>query len=225
MRLSAFDTFCMFMALKNHFTTESYDFVKYKGKVRFTQETFLSNRDKLLYQKLSRVCDENDMLDYMIATFIADKKWVRDFLDEEAKDRFTEYRKRNQSLGYMFGNELDRLFLLQAPELAFKPTGNYALPIRMYMQGDMSLETFALLSKYLGLAESYDAKYGKDDIVWGRMSMLIRKFTSFLVCDDKKMKSILKDKINENISRKEQEPSRTAYIGSQEVQEGHEGRR
>ena len=65
----------------------------------------------------------------------------------------------------------------------------------------------------------------KDDIVWGRISMLIRKFTSFLVCDDKKMKSILKDKINENISRKEQEPSQTAYIGSQEVQEGHEGRR
>ena len=225
MRLSAFDTFCMFMALKNHFTTESYDFVKYKGKVRFTQETFLSNKDKLHYQRLSRICDENDMHDYLIATFVTDKRWIGHFLDEEAKDRFTEYRKRKQSLGYMFGNELDRLFLLQAPELAFKPTGNYALPIRMYMQGDMSLETFALLSKYLGLTESYDAKYGKDDIVWGRMSMLIRKFTSFLVCDDKKMKSILKDKINENISRKEQEPSQTAYIGSQEVQEGHEGRR
>jgi hypothetical protein len=223
MRLSAFDTFCLFMALRNHFTTDSYDFIKYKGKSRFTQESFLSNKDKLLYQKLSRACDENDMRDYLIATFIADKRWVRDFLEEEAKDRFTEYRKRNQSLGYMFGNELDRLFLLQAPELAFKATGNYALPIRMYIQGDMSLETFALLNRYLGLVQSYDAKYGKDDIVWGRMSMLIRKFTPFLIYDEKKMKSILKDKINENISRKEQGPSQTAYIGSQEVQKGHEG--
>ena len=222
MRLSAFDTFRLFMALKNHFTTKSYDFVKYKGKVRFTQETFLSNKDKLLYQKLSRVCDESDLTDYLIATFIADKKWVRDFLDEEAKDRFTDYRKRKQSLGYMFGNELDKLFFIQAPELAFRPTGNYALPIRMYMQGDMSLETLALLSKYLGLTESYDAKYGEDDIVWGKISMLLKKFTPFLTCDDKKMKSILKDKINENISREEQETSRAPQTGSEEVQKGHE---
>lgn len=223
MRLSAFDTFCLFMALRNHFTTDSYDFIKYKGKSRFTQESFLSNKDKLLYQKLSRACDENDMRDYLIATFIADKRWVRDFLEEEAKDRFMEYRKRKQSFGYMFGNELDRLFLLQAPELAFKATGNYALPIRMYIQGDMSLETFALLNRYLGLVQSYDAKYGKDDIVWGRMSMLIRKFTPFLIYDEKKMKSILKDKINENrISSQGQETSRPAQSGSEKIQEGLE---
>lgn len=222
MRLSAFDTFAMYMAIKMHFNSKSYDYFKYHGKTRVTQEQFINRRDKYMFQKLSRKYDSDEMLDFMVCSFAHSNAWVGDLLHDEAEDNYKEFKKRKQSLGYSFANELDKMFLLQAPELAFKATSNYALPIRMLMQGDLSLETFVLLNRYLGLVDSYNAKYGEDDIVWGKIGVLIQKFTPFLVFDDKKMKSILKDKINGNISREEQESSQTAYCGNQEVQESFE---
>ena len=198
--MSAMQVYNQFLALKNHFTKDSYDYFKYHGKTNASVDSFMKRPDRFKFQRLSKLYKDQEMEDFLIANFIKGKTWVNQMFDDDAGDNYMAYRKRKESLSYTFGNELDKMFLLQNPNLAFKATSDYALPIRMYLQGDLSLESFAILSRYLNLREIYDAKYGEDDIVWGKISMLLKKFTPFLAYDDKKIKTILKEKINENLS-------------------------
>ena len=107
MRLSAYETYCLFLALKNHFTLQKYDFFKYQGKITASQESFLARKDRFQFQKLARQCDDKEMTSFLISNFIKDKKWVGEFLDDDAKQNHVNYIKYNQSVSYQFKNELD----------------------------------------------------------------------------------------------------------------------
>ena len=41
-----FDAYCLYLAINNHFNTESYDFFKYNGKVPVKLPAFLKRNDK-----------------------------------------------------------------------------------------------------------------------------------------------------------------------------------
>ena len=49
-----FDAYCLYLAVNNHFHTDSYDFFKYNGKVSAKLESFLKRKDKYHFAKLSR---------------------------------------------------------------------------------------------------------------------------------------------------------------------------
>jgi hypothetical protein len=200
MRLSAFDTFVMFMSLKNHFNQEKYDYFKYRGKVKNLKiENFASHSDRFLFQRLSRQYSETEMVDFFVANFIKNKIWIRDFLEEEAKDEYLNYLRRKQSLSYIFTNELDDFFTQEPPEVAFKVgEGHRSLPpiLNFIMCGAMSPETFVILDRFIGFSSVLDKKLA-DDYLWSKYRTLPQKFHPFLSYDKDKMKNILKEKINE----------------------------
>lgn len=201
MRLSAYDTYALYIALKNHFSQERYDFFKYRGKSRVSPDTFQQRRDKYQFQKLSRLYNDEEMTDFLVANFLHDVTWVGDLLDDEARDRYMSYLKTNQSIAYTFSNDLDRLFSASPPELAFKKkTGTYPDILTMLMRNQMCLQSFTLLNRYLGLAARFDVDMGADDIMWSKYRMKTLKLLPFLEYDDAKIKSILKEKVKEHAS-------------------------
>ena len=52
--MSPFEAYKLYTAIKNHFTTESYDYFKYNGKVRASEHTFETRKDKYMFYKLSK---------------------------------------------------------------------------------------------------------------------------------------------------------------------------
>ena len=46
-----FDAYCLYLAINNHFNTESYDFFKYNGKVPVKLPAFLKRNDKYHLEK------------------------------------------------------------------------------------------------------------------------------------------------------------------------------
>ena len=46
-----FDAYCLYLAINNHFNTESYDFFKYNGKVPVKLPAFLKRNDKYHFAK------------------------------------------------------------------------------------------------------------------------------------------------------------------------------
>jgi len=200
MRLSAFDTYVMFMSLKNHFNQEKYDYFRYHGKVKNLKiENFASHSDRFLFQNLSRQYAATEMVDFFVANFIKGKTWIRDFLEEDAKDDYLAYLRRKQSLSYVFSNELDELFSHDPPERAFKVgQGHLHLPpiLNFIMCGAMSPETFVILDRFIGFSSTLDKRLA-DDYLWSKYRMLPRKLHPFLSYDKDKMKNILKEKINE----------------------------
>lgn len=201
MRLSAYETFCLYLALKNHFSKESYNYFKYQGKTNVSKESFMHRKDRFQFQKLSRMYDETEMLDFMLANFIHDEKiWVGDLLDDEAKDRYKNYVKRKQSLTYRFENELDLLIISthEGIQGLFKPKDDMLPVIRGYYHQSASVETLAILDYFVGYFDKHDAKF-KDDYLWGKLRMKCKKLLPFMNFDKNKIKDILKDRANAHI--------------------------
>lgn len=205
MRMAAYNCYCLYVALKNHFTQESYDYFKYAGKTSISRDAFLSRKDKYQFQKLSRVCDETEMRDFLVANFIREKKWVGDLLDDDAKTNYKDFLKKKQSLSYVFDNDLAKIDLASA----FKPKKNEYPPIiYAYLQGDISIETFTILDKFIDFSKKYDTLYGKDDVLWGKIRLATKKLSPFLEYDKDKIKNIIKEKMHDNgFPRQEQKKS------------------
>lgn len=196
-RQSGYEIYCLYLALKQHFTVDKYDFFKYNGKTKnVSKESFLSRRDRFQFEKLARKCD-NPMI-HMMVNFLQDKTWIGDMLDDEAFDATKRYVKKVQSMSYIFKNEIEKYDNLKS---LFKVEDNgYPMILNEYMRGDISLETIIILDAFIDFITKFDAKL-KDDYLWSKFSFKARKFAPFLLreIDKNKFKDLLKQQMNATI--------------------------
>ena len=218
--LSSYDTYRMFIALKYHFERETYDYFKYNGKVKTSHETFLTRRDMFKFQRVSRMVDDSEMRDLLVSNIIDNRRWIGDIATDEAVDCYNHYMKRKQSLSYTFSNDLDKLFMSNSPNDAFRVTKG-ELPTVLYavMSKDICIETFTILDSFINFAGIYDSKLQNLDIIWSSWSLLLKKYKPFLEYDKVKFRNILKDKIGEyeHGIGKEQEAILTKERRSKEI--------
>ena len=65
-----FDCYKIYLALKNHFTRDSYDYHKYSGKTRATVEAFYKRKDRFWFEKFARQKDDKEIVDFFVSNFI-----------------------------------------------------------------------------------------------------------------------------------------------------------
>lgn len=197
LRMSAYETYCLFLALKNHFTTKSYDYFKYSGKTNASQDSFMSRKDRFHYQRLCRKCTDDQMKDYIISNLIKGKLWVGDLLDDEAEQNYKEYTKRKQAFTYQFSNEIDKLFSsVKIPSEVFDIKKNqYPIILNKYLSGELCIEFFCVLNNLIQFVDKFNDKIGTDDVIWSKISLLIVKLHPFLEYDRKKIIGALKSKL------------------------------
>lgn len=198
MRLTGYETYCLYLALKNHFTLDSYDYFKYHGKIKHVKkETYLARKDRFQFEKLARQCP-NNMKEHMVANFLRDKTWVGDLLDDEAFDNTDAFVRINQSMSYTFRNEIEKLGDLNAA-LRIKD-GQYSEVIRLLLQNEISIQTVVILNSFVNFVPIYDSKL-PDDFIWSKMSFKIKRFAPFLLpeVDKKKLGQILKEHMESHI--------------------------
>lgn len=200
MRLTAFDTYSLYLAIKQHFTQDSYDYFKYHGKTRANQESFIQRKDRYQFQKLSRQYNSEEMLDFLVANAVKGITWVGTLLDDESHDNYMAYIKRKQSLNYAFSNELDALFSHDTLEHIFRVgSGHRYLPpiLNARMCDLISAETYIILDTFIGFSKHIEHDLGDNIFLWDKYNKPAQKLHSFLSYDRNKMKSILKEKIQE----------------------------
>lgn len=198
MRMQAVDTYMLFLALKNHFTIESYDFFKYHGKVSASRDSFLGRKDQYQFQKLSRVCDSEEMVDYIVANLSNNPKvWVGELLTEDAQARFKEYVRMKQSFTYSFTKELDKLLgMVHNPKDIFKvPLGNYPVIIDAMLTGDVSIQTVAVLNDFIPFLLKFDEKI-EDAYLYPKLASRIRKLRPFITYDKNAILKVMKEKLS-----------------------------
>ena len=195
-RLSGYETFCLYLALKNHFNLDSYDYFKYNGKTRhIAKETYLCRRDRFQFEKLARNCD--NMQDHLVANLLKDKTWVGDLLEDEAFDNTNAYVKINQSMSYIFRNELERIGDIKS---ALRFVGQYPNIIPILINGTISYQTFVILNYFIQFIPIFDAKL-PDDFIWSKFSFKAKKFAPFIIpqIDKKKFADLLKSHVEDTI--------------------------
>ena len=107
MKMDAIDAYKVYLGIKNHFTLDSYDWFKYNKKVNVTYDSFLKRKDKIFFAKLGNRKDAY-LEEFLVSNFMHDTKmWVGELLSEECEERYKEWKRRQESLTYVFKNEMD----------------------------------------------------------------------------------------------------------------------
>jgi hypothetical protein len=196
---SGFAAFAMFHAMKLHFTSDSYDYVKYNGKTNVTKTTFSTRKDKYSFYRLSRKFGLTELKDYYIANFLVDDvQWIGDILGPESEENYKKWQKRIQSLTYTFENDIIRLLdrVDNPNELLMVRKNEFPLLMQCATQGDIAIETLIILDDLMNFFPMWEKEI-YDDIVWPNFKIKCMKYKPFLHYDKNKFKQILKEKIKE----------------------------
>lgn len=194
--MNGYEVFCQYQAIKLHFTTDSYCYFKYNGKVSTTPTGFEKRKDIYMFHRLARELKDEDVIPFMVSNFIIkDKTWTKDLLAPSAMETMRKWKEMRADLE----NSFDRDFTTIVEELDKENLGIHSifsvrtgrLPVIWIMmnQGLIRMETIAILHGMTGMLDLWDKAYSSD-YIYEKTSRLIRKYEPFLGVDVAKFKQI-----------------------------------
>jgi hypothetical protein len=199
--MNGYEVFCTYQAIKLHFTTDTYCFFKYNGHVATKPEGFEKRKDKYMFHKLARQLKDNEVVGFFVAGFLLnDKAWVDYFIEPEAKERYLAWRKKKESLSYLFDQDMSKIVeefdkrdlgIASMFKIPNGGNGNYPLIWTMMNQHEIEFETMVILHGITGVLDLWDTKY-MTNYIYEKTSRLIRKYEPFLELDVPKLKEIVR---------------------------------
>ena len=189
-----FDAYRCYLSLKNHFTKDHYDYHKYRGKTRATQQAFYKRKDRFWFEKFARQKKDKEVEEFFVSNFIYSTDpgtmWIGEMI-REGEGRYQEWQKKVQSLSYVFKEEVNTLFDGYKVDEVFDCSKGHPLILRSYLGKTTSLETLVICDRILGYRKDLDKKL--NDPVWETVSRKIKKYSPFLNIDVPRYKKILKE--------------------------------
>ena len=189
-----FDAYRCYLSLKNHFTKEHYDYIKYRGKTRATKQAFYKRKDRFWFEKFARQKSDKEVEEFFVSNFIystdPETMWIGEMM-KEGEGRYTDWKKKVQSLSYIFREEIESLFDDKEVDEVFDCSKGHPPILKKYLGGDITLETMVICDIIFGYAKNFDKKL--KDPVWETVSRKIRKYSPFLNIDVFRYKKILKE--------------------------------
>ena len=189
-----FDAYRCYLSLKNHFTKDHYDYHKYRGKTRATVQAFYKRKDRFWFEKFARSKNDKEVEEFFVSNFIYSTDPATMWIGEMIKDgegRYTEWKKKVQSLSYVFREEIDSLFDGKKVDDVFDCSKGHPPILKGYLGGDISIETMVICNEVFGYAKDFDKRL--KDPVWETVSRKIKKYSPFLNIDIFRYKKILKE--------------------------------
>ena len=192
----AADTYRCYLALKNHFTKDKYDYHKYHGKVRATNEAFYKRKDRFWFEKFARQKNDKEVEEFFVSNFIHSTDpgtmWIGEMI-KEGEGRYVEWKKKVQSLTYIFKEEAETIFENKKVDDMFDCSKGHPPILKSYLGGDISLESMVIYDRILGYGKDFDKRL--KDPVWETVSRKIKKYSPFLNIEVSRYKKILKEVI------------------------------
>lgn len=194
MKVTPYQVYIEYLALKSHFTNKKYDYFKYNKKVRASITSFNGRKDKYWFEKTSRKFKDEEIVDFLVANFVKSENnsavWIGSLINEGEKV-YSDWKKRKQSSTYLFKEQSNELLSENELESLFDCSKGHPKILKAFLGGRLSLENFVIWDIVLGFSENFDKKL--DDPVWEMVSMKIKKYKPFLSVDDLKYKKIIRE--------------------------------
>ena len=190
--MSGIEVYKLYLSLKLHFTTDTFDYFKYGNAAKASQQSFDSRRDKFFFVKLSRTFKEDELREFFVANMIVEDKVYPATLVREGAKNYQEYIKRKQSLAYNFKEDVMTLHdISQKFDKLFIIEGVHPPLLKAHLGGKISIETLAIFNKIFQYVGNFD-KDIKEDIVWKPLRNRVVKYEPFISIDKGKYKNIIK---------------------------------
>tara|TARA_R100000808_G_scaffold16239_1_gene36787 strand:+ start:925 stop:1524 length:600 start_codon:yes stop_codon:yes gene_type:complete len=189
-----FDSYKCYLAMKNHFTKDNYDYIKYRGKSRATLNAFYKRKDRFWFEKFSRQKNDKEIEEFFIANFAScpdpESLWIGEMI-KEGEGRYQDWQKKVQSLSYVFKEEVNSLFDNNKVDDVFDCSKGHPPILKSYLGGFTSLETLVICDRIFEYGKDFDKKL--KDPVWETVSRRVKKYTPFLNINVPRYKKILKE--------------------------------
>lgn len=212
MKSNGFQAYKTYLAIKSHFTHDSYDYFKYGGKTRASSQTFERRSDRYFFEKLAKRYNSDELVEFFVSNFLMnDKLWIGDAFDSECETIYTDWKKTQESITYLFGQDCE--FMLKHIEktgISFNSLFSvqsvnkvgtiqhikYPLVFQLCMSGEIHIETLVILDCILGFMKKAN-KQLKGDFTWDIFYKKVFRYKPFVgVCTKPtKFKKILKEKV------------------------------
>jgi hypothetical protein len=192
--MTPFEVYSNFLCLKNHFTKKTYDVIKYNWKTRTSIASFNKRKDRYFYERLSRKKNELEIKEFFISNFVEcsnpQNVYIADLM-RDGEEVYTNWKKRNQSLSYIFKDEISTFLSKDNFNDVFScKYGQHSTLIKKYLQKSICIETMVILDYILNYVKDYDKML--DDPIWEFVSMRIHKYKPLINIDVEKYTKLLK---------------------------------
>lgn len=191
--MTSFECYRTYLALKNHFTKEKYDYFKYCRKIKSSLNSFYKRKDRFFFEKISRSKNDAEIENFFVSNFIVatdpQSIWPGD-LFKNGEEIYLNWKKRVQSLSYNFTQESKNIFSENDIETIFKCESGHPILLKKFYGGSISIETIVIYEKIFSYIKEFDKSIS--DPVWENTKMKIQKYSPFLNADINYYRSILK---------------------------------
>ena len=198
MTVTPFETYQHYLSLKNHFTNPKYDFFRYGAKTRATITSSNKRKDKYWFEKTSRKYSDQEVVQFLVSNFVSSDNpqnlWIGEIINSGERN-YAEWMKRQQSLTYLFKEQMNELLSDNELESVFNCSKGHPPILKKYLAGDVSIENVVICEKIFSFRERFDKKL--DDPVWETVSLKIKKYLPFLNIDVFHYKKLLRAIVNE----------------------------
>ena len=194
-----FDVYKTYLAVKLHFTTDTYDYYKYGGKVNTKLDTFTKRKDRYFFHKLSTRYAETDILDFFVANFLSDsKRWIGNLLANDGRDVYLDYKKRKEAFTYHFKQDCGNIVSdFSRRNISFDDGfipigGQHPRVLRLLIQRKISYQTAVVLDHFLGFTKNWDKEI-TEKVVWPEISLKVTRVKPFVNFNATECKLIMKE--------------------------------
>jgi hypothetical protein len=181
--MTGFDCYRTYLAFKNHFTKDSFDYFRYGGKTKASVTAFNKRKDRYFFEKMSRQKKDGEIVDYFTAIFSQcddpQKMWIGEIIESGDKN-YADWQKKVQSLGYIFKQEMQSLCEGKEFNTLFDcKSGTHPPVVKEHLKKNISIESLIILDAVIKFKKNLDKIL--DDFVWETVSLKIDKYKPFLL--------------------------------------------
>ena len=196
------DVYRTYLSVRNHFTNDNYNFFKFGGKTKASSSAFEKRRDRYIFDKVSKDYKDDEVALLFVSNFVAKEKfWIGNTLSEESRNIYTMWRKKIQSLSYIFENDVKAIVdEINDREIDFDSVfkiqdGQHPIILRLTLADRISLESFLILNKMLDFFPQFNRRI-EETIIWPDYYKKCVKYEPFVKVDMTRFKFILKKQLN-----------------------------
>lgn len=185
-----------YLSVKNHFSKDSYDFFKYRGKTKVSEKTFYSKKERFWFEKLSRNKDDKEVINFFVSNYSTAEDpsslWIGDII-KNGETVYVKWTEKRNNLLDIFLREIESLNKNNFNQY-FTIVGNrHPQILKDYLKGDICIETMIIFDSILNYKKDYDNML--IDPIWEMISMKMKKYSVFLQINSVKYRKALKEKI------------------------------
>jgi len=187
-----------YLAFKNHFTKEKYDYFKYGGRSRASEGAFNKRKDRYFFERMSRKKSDDEIKKFFLANFSqasdSNQVWIGPIIDGGEKV-YKEWIEQKENLFETFKSNSEDMMDSYDYDEFFDCKKGHPPILKEYLGGKLSIEELVIYDKIFSYVKNYDKKLL--DPVWETVSLKIKKYSSFININVTEYKNYLVQRVKE----------------------------